>query len=165
MATRCSGLNSCQVPRQTEWNVTESDRNLHVAVSCGFDTCFAVGACDGLCHLTKSMDRIETPLGFQSIAWTFVRHTVSRCLIFPVLPEVARVNTIGFLQFLPTGQHGLCFGYLFSGLLPLSSNIDSPPLGVCFRESLVIRLHSEIGQSHLSIEAQCGTCCHSQLTS
>ncbi len=27
-------------------------------------------------------------------------------------------------------------------------------LGACFRESLVIRLHSEIGQIHLSIEAQ-----------
>ncbi len=29
--------------------------------------------------------------------------------------------------------------------------------GACFRESLVIRLYSEIGQIHLSIEAQCGT--------
>ncbi len=35
------------------------------------------------------MDRIGTPLGFQSIVWTFVRHTVSRCLIFPALPKVA----------------------------------------------------------------------------
>ncbi len=61
--------------------------NASVVVSCGYD--FAVKAYDGLCHLTKSMDRIETPLGFQSIVWTFVRHTVSRCLIFPALPEVA----------------------------------------------------------------------------
>ncbi len=30
-------------------------------------------------------------------------------------------------------------------------------LGVCFLESLVFRLHSEIDQIHLSIEAQCGT--------
>ncbi len=118
-----------------------------VAVSCGYDTCFAVKACDGLCHLTKSMGRIETPLGFQSIVWTFVRHTVSRCLISPAL------------QFLPTGQHGLCFGYLFSGLLPLRSLIDGPPFGVRFRESLVIRLYSEIDQIHLSIEAQCGSAC------
>ncbi len=130
-----------------------------VAVSCGYDTCFAVGACDGLCHLTKGMDRVETPFGFQSIVWTFVRHTVSRCLIFPALPEVAKVNTIGFLQFLPTGRHGLCFGYLFSGLLPLRSLIDSPPFGVCFRESLVIRLYSEIDKIHLRIEAQCSTAC------
>ena len=31
------------------------------------------------------------------------------------------------------------------------------PFGVCFRESLIIRLHSEIDQIHLSIEAQCDT--------
>ncbi len=31
--------------------------------------------------------------------------------------------------------------------------------GVCFRESLVFRLYSEIGQIHLSIVAQCGTAC------
>ena len=83
-----------------------------VAVSCGYDTCFAVSACDWLCHLTKIMDRVETPFGFQPIVWAFARHTVGRCLIFPALPEVARVtwskvNIIGFLKFLPTGQHGL----------------------------------------------------------
>ncbi len=76
---------------------------------------------DIICHLAKVMDRVETPFGFQPIISTFVRHTVSRCLIFPVLPEVARVtskvNTIGFLQFLPTGLHGLCFGCCFSGPL------------------------------------------------
>ncbi len=202
-----------------------------VAVSCGYNTCFAVKACDELYHLTKSMDRIGTPLGFQSIVWTFVRHTVSRCLIVPALPEMAKV-TIGFLQFLPTGQHGLCFGYLFSGPLTLHSLIHGPPsmdrigtplgfqsivwtfvrhtvsrclifpalpemakvtigflqflstgqhglcfgylfsgpptlhslihgppFGVRFQESLVIRLYSEIDQIHLSIEAQCGTAC------
>ncbi len=32
-----------------------------------------------------------------------------------------------------------------------------PPIGVRFRESLVVRLHSEIDQIHLSIEAQCVT--------
>ncbi len=129
-----------------------------VAVSCGYNTCFAVKACDELYHLTKSMDRIGTPLGFQSIVWTFVRHTVSRCLIVPALPEMAKV-TIGFLQFLPTGQHGLCFGYLFSGPPTLHSLIHGPPFGVRFQESLVIRLYSEIDQIHLSIEAQCGTAC------
>ncbi len=130
----------------------------HVAVSCGYDTCFAVKACDGLYHLTKSMDRIEIPIpsGFQSILWTFVRHTVSRCLIFPALPKVTRsrcqnepINTLGFLQFLPSGQYGLCFGYFFSGLLPLRSHLDSPPFRVCFWESLVIRLHLEFDQIYL----------------
>ena len=92
-------------------------------------------------HLTKSMDRIGTPSRFQSIVWTFVRHTV----IIPVHFKIFRV---------------LCFGYLFSGPLPLRSHIaciDSPPFGVCFRESLVFRLYSEIDQIHHSIEAQCGT--------
>ncbi len=63
---------------------------LYVAVSCGYDTCFAVLACDGLCHLTKTMHHIGTPSGF---------------------PGVPSLN----------------------------------------------RLHSEIDQIHLSIEAQCGT--------
>ncbi len=80
------------------------------------------------------MDHVETPSGFQSIVWTFVRHTVSRCLIFPALPKV----TLGFLQFLPTNQYGLCFGYFFLGLLPLRSHFNSPAFGVCFRESLVL---------------------------
>ncbi len=62
-----------------------------VAVSCGYDTCFAFNTCDELCHLTKIMDRVETPFGFQRIIWTFARHTVGRCLIFLALPEVARV--------------------------------------------------------------------------
>ncbi len=115
--------------------------------------------------------------------WTFVRHTVSRCLTFPTLPEVARsggqvlansrcryinawfahlnkLRHVAFPQFLPTGQYGLCFGYCFSGPLPLRSHHGRVTLrGACFRESPVIRLYSEIGQTHLSIEAQCGTAC------
>ncbi len=51
----------------------------------------------------------------------------------------------GPFQFLPTGLHGLCFGFCFAG----------PLLRVRFRESLVIRLYSEIEHLHLSSEAQC----------
>ncbi len=80
------------------------------------------------------MDRIETLSGFQSIVWTFVRHTVSRCLIFPARQKV---NTLGFLQFITSGQYGLCLGYFFSGPLPLRSHFNSPPFGVYFQESLV----------------------------
>ncbi len=29
---------------------------LSVAVSCGYDTCFAVKTCDGLCHIKFSID-------------------------------------------------------------------------------------------------------------
>ena len=61
---------------------------------------------------------------------------------------------IGSFQFLPTDLHGLCFGYCFSGPLPPRSLANGPPIGVRFQESLVIRLHSEIHQIHLGIEAQ-----------
>ncbi len=88
-----------------------------VAVSCGYDTCFAVRACDGLLPPNKN----------HGSGWNTVWVSIDRIKSI--------VNTIGFLQFLPTGQHGLCFGYLFSGPLPLRSHIDSPPFGVCFRES------------------------------
>ncbi len=59
-------------------------------------------------------------------------------------------------RFLPSGQYGLCFGYCFTGQLSLRSHNGEVTFHeACFRESLVIRLHSEIGQIHLSIEAQC----------
>ncbi len=35
-----------------------------VAVSCGYDTCFAVRTSDGLCHLTLSMDCVRIPLDY-----------------------------------------------------------------------------------------------------
>ncbi len=69
-----------------------------------------------------------------------------------------KLTHVASLQFLPLGQYGLCFGYCFSGLLTLHSHKGRGYLlGACFRESLVIRLYSETGQIHLSIEAQCGS--------
>ncbi len=70
------------------------------------------------------MDRIGTPFG---------------CLIFPALPEVAKVHLsieaqCGTACF-PMGD---CHMNCFSGPLPLRSHYNSPPLGVCFRESLVL---------------------------
>ncbi len=62
---------------------------------------------------------------------------------------------IGTFQFLSTGLHGLCFGYCFSGPLPLRSLTNGPLFRVRFGESLVVRLYSEIDHLHLSIEAQC----------
>ncbi len=64
---------------------------------------------------------------------------------------------IGSFQFLPTGLHGLCFGCCFSGPLPLRSLTNGPLFRVRFGESLVVRLYSEMGHIHLSIEAQCVT--------
>ncbi len=34
------------------------------------------------------------------------------------------LTQVAFLQFLPSSQYGLCFGYCFSGLLPLRSHIE-----------------------------------------
>ena len=62
---------------------------------------------------------------------------------------------IGTYHIQPTGVHGLCFGYCFSGPLPLRSLILGPLSRVHFGESLVVRLYSEIDHTYLSIEAQC----------
>ncbi len=62
---------------------------------------------------------------------------------------------IGAFHILPTGLHGLCFGFCFSGPLPLHSLSHGPLSRVHFGESLVIRLYSEIDHIHLSSEAQC----------
>ncbi len=101
----------------------------------------------------KQVPDISRASKSDQVTWSKWANIRCRCII------KSKVNTHGFLQFLPLGQYGLCFGYFFSGLLPLRSHFNSPPFGVCFRESLVPRLHSEIDQIHLSIEAQCGTAC------
>ncbi len=62
---------------------------------------------------------------------------------------------IGAFHILPTGLHGLCFGFCFAGPLPLRSLLHGPLSRVHFGESLVVRLHSEIDHIHLSSEAQC----------
>ncbi len=62
---------------------------------------------------------------------------------------------IGTFQFLPTGLHGLCFGFCFAGPVPLRSLLHGTLSRVHFGESLVVRLYSEIDQIHLSSEAQC----------
>ncbi len=101
----------------------------------------------------KQVPDISRAPGSDQVTWTKWTNSRQKLLI-------KSKSTRGFLQFLPSGHNGLCFGYCFSGPLPLCSHLNSPPLGVCFRESLVFnRLHSEINQIHLSIEAQCGTAC------
>ncbi len=48
---------------------------------------------------------------------------------------------------------GCALAIVFSGPLPLRSLINGPPIGVRIRESLVVRVYSEIDQIHLGIEA------------
>ncbi len=70
-------------------------------------TCFAVRTCDGLYHFIFSIDPVGILFGFQPIVWTFVKQTVSRCLIFPALKvtwsglDQSIANKIGSFQFLP----------------------------------------------------------------
>ncbi len=71
---------------------------------------------------------------------------------------------------LPVPAYGSTWVVLWLLFFPLRSLINGPPIGIRFRESLGIRLHSEIDQIHLSIEAQCVTTllplgdCHTELT-
>ena len=40
---------------------------LLVAVSCGYDTCFAVEACDGLCHLLNLCIELKHRQGYNGL--------------------------------------------------------------------------------------------------
>ncbi len=72
------------------------------------------------------------------------------------LPDTLSPGACIFLpQGSPWGLHGLCFGFCFTGPLPLRSLTNGPLFRVHFGESLVVRLYSEIDHLHLSIEAQC----------
>ncbi len=101
---------------------------------------FAVKTCDELYHFMFSIDRLGIPLGSQPIKSTLARHSGVQ------VPVIFR---------LPTGLHGLCFGFCFASPLPLRSLTHGPLLRICFGESLVFRLYSEIDHIHLSSEAQC----------
>ncbi len=79
------------------------------------------------------IDRFGIPFGFHTIKSALVRH----------------------FHILPTGLHGLCFGFCFAGPLPLRFLLHGPLSRVHFGESLVVRLYSEIDHIHLTSEAQC----------
>ncbi len=89
------------------------------------------------------------PFGSHTIKPALARHTGVQVSLVP-----AKV-IIGTYHIQPTGVHGLCFGYYFSGPLPLRSLILGPLSRVHFGESLVVRIYSEIDHTYLSIEAQC----------
>ncbi len=80
--------------------------------------------CDGLCRLQvfcgfgwnikSSFNRKPGPLSdtLQAGAWLFP-------LPWKWPDYVGKLTHVAFLQFLPSGQYGLCFGYCFSGPFPL----------------------------------------------
>ncbi len=121
-----------------------------VAVSCGYDTQFAVRLVMGYTIsflLGQFWDTFRIPHDQASLSQTH------RC------PGVSGSRQSDH-HIQPTGVHGLCFGYCFSGPLPLRSLILGPLSRVHFGESLVVRLYSEIDHTYLSIEAQCVTVSH-----
>ncbi len=80
---------------------------------------------------------LRIPLGFQPIKSALARHSgVQVPVIFRHEGHV--LINIGTFRFLPTGLHGLCFGFCFAGPLPLCSLSQGPLLRVHFGESLVI---------------------------
>ncbi len=60
------------------------------------------------------------PLGSHTIKPALARHTGVQVSLVPA--------NIGTYHIQPTGVHGLCFGYCFSGPLPLRSLILGPPI-------------------------------------
>ena len=123
--------------------------------------------CDGLYHFVIYLVIFGIPLGSLTIKLALARHTgVQRVsgsrqsdhvINFDQSQGADQVSpfNIGTYHIQPTGVHGLCFGYCFSGPLPLRSLILGPLWRVHFGESLVVRLYSEIDHTYLSIEAQC----------
>ncbi len=94
---------------------------------------------------------------FYDCLWdTFGSHPIKSALArhsgvqVPVVPA-----NIGTFHILPTGIHGLCFGFCFAGPLPLRSLLHGPLSRVHLGESLIVRLYSDIDHIHLSSEAQC----------
>ncbi len=71
--------------------------------------------------------------------------------------DFKQVNTHGFPPVPTCGSIWVVLWPLFFRSAPSTFPLQQITLrGVCFRESLVYRLYSEIDQIHLSIEAQCG---------
>ncbi len=85
-------------------------------------------------------------------------HTVSRCLIFPALPEVKTQSThvASFSSYLRVNM-GCALAIVFQVRSLNVPNITGYPTWSLFPGVPSFRLHSEINQIHLSIEAQCGT--------
>ncbi len=81
---------------------------------------FSEKACDGLCGL----------LTFNGFGWNTTRVSIVNLGLWHVFIFHQRLHIkpwgpvccVASLQFLPSGQYGLCFGYCFSGSLPLCSH-------------------------------------------
>ncbi len=99
---------------------------------------FQKRTCDGLCRL-----QVFSGFGWNIKVVSIVNLDLCKthCKQVPDFSHLCGSDLIKwasfsqFLQFLPSGQYGLCFGYCFSGPLPLRSHIEQitfsrPFLGV-----------------------------------
>ncbi len=120
-------------------------------------------ACDGLCRLST----------FNGVDWNTIKGFNRACValsdtlqagawLFPPYRNLGRfskqANTHSFPSVPAFGSIWVVLWLLFFRSAPSTfPQRTGYLLGACFRESLVTRLHSEIGQIHLSIEAKCGS--------
>ncbi len=124
-----------------------------IAVSCGYDTWFAVRLVMDYtisCFARSFWDTYRIPRDHVSPSQT---HRCPEGLWFP--PKWSLDHFYWHLSY-PTPQVYMGFLWLFCfRSTPQRSLILGPLSRVHFGESLVNRLYSEIGQTYLSIEAQC----------
>ena len=141
---------------------------ISVAVSRGCDTRFSVRACDGLYQLLKS---IGSDWNTITVSIDRVDHCQTHCKQVPEFSrpsgsdhitwvDLSQVNTRCYPPVHAFGSIWVVLWLLFFRSVPSMFPLQQVTLlGVCFQESLVFRLYSEIDQIHLCIEAQCGTAC------
>ncbi len=83
------------------------------------------------------LDHFGIPLGFQPIKSTLLTLRCPGACDFPPWGSRGHDNQYWYLP-VPTGLHGLCFGFCFAGPVTLRSLSHGPLLRVHFGESLVI---------------------------
>ncbi len=111
--------------------LTKEQATLFVAVSNGYNICFGKGFVmdyvDCKCSLVlSSFNRklgpdFSRPSGNDLITLASFRQS-QMPLHFLEVKAGSGLTHVDFLQFLSSGQYGLCFGYCFLGPLPLRSH-------------------------------------------
>ncbi len=79
-------------------------------------------ACDGLCGLLDLLLLVETPSRVSIVRVCLCQTHCKQVPDFSRATGSDKLAHVAFLQFLPLGQYGLCYGYCFSGPLPLRSS-------------------------------------------
>ncbi len=110
--------------RPTRTSVSGNLSAHSVAISCGYDTCFAIRTCDGLYHFMFSIDRVGIPFGSQPIVWTFVTQKLTRSTLalkpsvsppsfYPWVTATHIVKCLGLETFRPLSVWHAMIIYIF----------------------------------------------------